>query len=63
MVPATIAHRKDLIKNIEDLEPGGTSELEYGFLDFVISFKLHVFIISDIIDKNMNSLAVLVQVC
>ena len=28
MVPATIAHRKDLIKNIEGLKPGGTSELE-----------------------------------
>ena len=28
MVQATIAHRKDLIKNIEDLKPGGTSELE-----------------------------------
>ncbi|KAL4236042.1 hypothetical protein ACF0H5_004428 [Mactra antiquata] len=31
MVPATIAHRKDLIKNIENLSPGGTSELESGF--------------------------------
>ncbi|XP_052774120.1 voltage-dependent calcium channel subunit alpha-2/delta-3-like isoform X2 [Mya arenaria] len=31
MVPATIAHRKDLIKNIQDLKPGGTSELEAGF--------------------------------
>ncbi|XP_052254694.1 voltage-dependent calcium channel subunit alpha-2/delta-2-like isoform X2 [Dreissena polymorpha] len=31
MVPATIAHRKDLIRNIKDLKPGGTSELESGF--------------------------------
>ncbi|XP_060584904.1 voltage-dependent calcium channel subunit alpha-2/delta-3-like [Ruditapes philippinarum] len=31
MVPATIAHRKDLIKNVENLRPGGTSELESGF--------------------------------
>ncbi|KAL3869469.1 hypothetical protein ACJMK2_042147 [Sinanodonta woodiana] len=31
MVPATIAHRKDLIEKIEKLKPGGTSELERGF--------------------------------
>ena len=34
MVPATIAHRKDLIKNVENLRPGGTSELEYDNLIF-----------------------------
>ncbi|KAJ8307805.1 hypothetical protein KUTeg_014644 [Tegillarca granosa] len=31
MVPATTAHRKDLIEKIEKLKPGGTSELEKGF--------------------------------
>ncbi|CAH1773823.1 unnamed protein product [Owenia fusiformis] len=31
MVPATVAHRKDLIEKIYKLKPGGTSELEKGF--------------------------------
>ncbi|XP_067678444.1 voltage-dependent calcium channel subunit alpha-2/delta-2-like [Haliotis asinina] len=31
MVPATIAHRKDLIEKIEKLKAGGTSELEKSF--------------------------------
>ncbi|XP_064625749.1 voltage-dependent calcium channel subunit alpha-2/delta-2-like isoform X2 [Lineus longissimus] len=31
MVPATVAHRKDLIEKIYSLKAGGTSELEKGF--------------------------------
>ncbi|XP_074641618.1 voltage-dependent calcium channel subunit alpha-2/delta-2-like [Tubulanus polymorphus] len=31
MVPATVAHRKDLIEKIYSLKPGGTSEMEKGF--------------------------------
>ncbi|XP_021354096.1 voltage-dependent calcium channel subunit alpha-2/delta-1-like, partial [Mizuhopecten yessoensis] len=31
LVPATIAHRKDLIEKIQKLKAGGTSELEKGF--------------------------------
>ena len=55
MVPATIAHRKDLIKNIEDLQPGGTSELEYGFLEQMSFIRVFCWLICvDIVSLTCN---------
>ncbi|VEL34225.1 unnamed protein product [Protopolystoma xenopodis] len=31
MVPATLAHRRDLIEKINAIEPGGTTEMDAGF--------------------------------